>query len=164
MCVGCAGKPPYILTRIRMWDKDLREICRQSTTWQEYGTCLSGTLGTGVVLTGSARGNVFTDALKRLKHGTEYLNYGRDIISRWALDHISTLSSVPKILDIGLGEGTDLLNIKGRSGRPLDLYGLEVPERSAEEAGVDGIEVALVDIERETYPFEDATFDIVLAN
>ena len=101
---------------------------------------------------------MFTDALKRLKHGTEYLNYGRDIISRWAL------SSVPKILDIGLGEGTDLLNIKGRSGRPLDLYGLEVPERSAEEAGVDGIEVALVDIERETYPFEDATFDIVLAN
>jgi methionine biosynthesis protein MetW len=104
------------------------------------------------------------EALYRLKHGTEFLNYGRHIVEAWAVEHISTLTSAPDILDLGAGDGTDLINLKQRLDRSVNLHGLEVSERAIERARERGISVTNVDIEREVYPFADASIDIVLAN
>lgn len=103
-------------------------------------------------------------ALYRLKHGTEYLNYGRHIVEAWALDHASRSISTPSILDLGAGDGTDLINLRKSLNRSANLYGLEVSDPVIEKARQRGVNVTRVDIEREVYPFADASFDIVLAN
>lgn len=48
----------------------------------------------------------------KLKHGTEYLNYGRDIVVKYCERHItaSVDNTVFRILDLGAGSGTDLIN------------------------------------------------------
>jgi len=42
-----------------------------------------------------------------LKHGTEYLNYGREIITQWVAKCVASVSPEEevKILDIGCGGG-----------------------------------------------------------
>jgi len=53
------------------------------------------------------------------KKGTEYLNYGRHIIRKWGKDYILRKAEatdrqyiISRLLDIGCGHGTDLINIK----------------------------------------------------
>ena len=52
----------------------------------------------------------------KMKHGTEYLNYGRDIITgycRRCRERSVTEEGNPfKILDLGAGHGTDLINCR----------------------------------------------------
>ena len=57
--------------------------------------------------------------LWKIKAGTEELNYGRDILANYALEIAAARQSL-LILDIGLGSGKDLLNIRGkcRQARP----------------------------------------------
>ena len=97
---------------------------------------------------------------------TFYLNYGREIITNWCKEYIQELdSSTIKILDIGCGKGTDLMNIKEKiKNRTLKLFGIEYYEQYVKEARKKGINVFQIDIEREPIPVDDEFFDIVIAN
>ena len=102
---------------------------------------------------------------RRLKEGTEQLNYGRDIIVRWAAEKFTHTDTPLSILDLGCGHGDDLVNVRNRlAGKKIRLYGIEAsPENIRDSAGV-GIEVANVDLERSIYPFSDGTVDLIIAN
>jgi SAM-dependent methyltransferase len=106
--------------------------------------------------------------LLRLKAGTEELNYGRDILAEYALEIASGRTEL-QILDIGLGSGKDLINIrqKYREVYPslkVCLYGMECYPPNVEAARKEQIEVFSGNVETERFPFEDQSLDIVVAN
>lgn len=106
--------------------------------------------------------------LLKLKAGTETLNYGRDILAQYALD-IAADKTQLRILDIGLGSGKDLINIRkkcleAQPGLKLELFGLECYPPNIEAARKQGIMVSSVNIENQDFPFENGFFDIVLSN
>ena len=106
--------------------------------------------------------------LLKLKAGTEELNYGRDVLAGYVLE-IAAGKSALRILDIGLGAGKDLINIreKCRAAHPglkLELFGLECYPPNVEAARKQGIQVFPVNIENQTFPFADGFFDVVLSN
>ena len=107
---------------------------------------------------------MLSKALYSLKHGTEFLNYGRHLVESWAVYHASALRYTPRILDLGMGNGADLENMRKCLGRPVNLYGLDIGDSGIKKARDRGISVACIDIERERYPFDDCSIDIVLAN
>ena len=102
--------------------------------------------------------------LRRLKSGTEELNYGREIIARWAAAHLRDASAPRLVLDIGVGHGADLANIKRSCPTPLQLHGIECYPPSVKLAEQQGIAVSSLNIERERFPYPDASFDVVVAN
>lgn len=103
----------------------------------------------------------------RLREGKEYLDYGRDIVINMVKQYINTncnSQDIVTILDIGAGSGTDLNNIRNEIKRNTQLFAVETFEPNLnrlDELGVKGCEV---NIERERLPFQDSTFDIVIAN
>jgi SAM-dependent methyltransferase len=106
--------------------------------------------------------------LLKLKAGTEYLNYGRDILAKDVLDIASEKTHL-RILDIGLGSGKDLVNIRqkclaARPGMKIEMFGLECYPPNVEMAQKQGIQVFSVNIETQKFPFEDGFFDVVLSN
>jgi len=102
--------------------------------------------------------------LRRLKSGTEELNYGREIVARWAGDHFRSAAVRGAVLDIGAGRGYDLMSIQRASSIPLELHGIECHAPYATDAEQQGIAVRRLDIERERLPFQEASFDVVVAN
>ena len=108
--------------------------------------------------------DAFISALRRLKSGTEELNYGREIIARWARLHFGDAAGRGSVLDIGVGHGDDLLNIRRSCATPLDLHGIECYPPNVKLAEQRGILVQSLDIERERFPYPDASFDLVVAN
>ena len=57
---------------------------------------------------------------KKLREGTESLDYGRDIIVQMAENYfVHNKYEEYKVLDIGAGRGTDLQNIKKRLNTDL---------------------------------------------
>jgi len=104
--------------------------------------------------------------LKKLKAGTEELNYGRDVIARIVRKHFpETDGEALRLLDLGLGLGGDVAGIReALAPREVKANGLENYEPYVREAEKKGIKVVQVDIEREVFPFEDSSFDLVLAN
>jgi ubiquinone/menaquinone biosynthesis C-methylase UbiE len=105
------------------------------------------------------------DRLARLKEGTEYLNYGRDIIVSMATDHLVTIEGPVRVLDVGFGHGADLLNIRQIDPeREVSLYGIDAYGPSVEDGAGKGIQASLLDVETERLPFDDQYFDIVVAN
>jgi SAM-dependent methyltransferase len=74
-----------------------------------------------------------------------------------------------RVLDIGLGAGKDLVNIRQQClaafpDLKLELYGLECYPPNVEAARKEGIQVFPVNVENGTFPFEDGFFDVVLSN
>ena len=106
------------------------------------------------------------EILFKIKQKTYYLNYGRDIVASMGSDYFRKREQFEaKVLDIGLGEGWDLENIrKGAENTKLSLFGIECYEPNAIIARQKGIEVASVDIERQSLPFGDASMDLIVAN
>jgi len=106
------------------------------------------------------------EMIYRLKRGTEHLNFGRDIVKDWATSYIKDIGKDEiRILDIGVGEGTDLLNIKENlPGKRFGLFGIEFYQRNIELAEKNGITVFSINIEKEVIPVEDEFFDIIIAN
>ncbi len=102
----------------------------------------------------------------KLKHGTEYLNYGRHIVASWGIKYAGMSNNQDiKILDIGMGEGTDLLSIKrALPNMNVNLFGVEYYQPNAEKAKQNGINVYPINIENESVPTSDGYFDIVMAN
>jgi ubiquinone/menaquinone biosynthesis C-methylase UbiE len=106
--------------------------------------------------------------LLKLKAGTEVLNYGRDVLVQYALE-IARGKTELRLLDIGLGSGTDLINIRKKCAEvypklKLELYGFECYAPNVEAATKEGIRVFPGNVEAEKFPFEDQFFDIVVAN
>jgi SAM-dependent methyltransferase len=111
---------------------------------------------------------------KRLKSGTEELNYGREIIAAWGADAYYTTERVAgrgaarpfRALDIGCGHGTDLKNIRAAAGDPadLELHGVESFAPNVKECRAAGIATYALDIERDSLPGADGDFDLVSAN
>lgn len=102
--------------------------------------------------------------LRQLKSGTEELNYGREIVERWAADHLRSLAAPGRVLDIGVGLGADLLGIRRASPIPLELHGIECHAPYAAHAEQQGIAIERLDIEGERFPYADASIDLVVAN
>ncbi len=105
-------------------------------------------------------------ALRPMMMSGAPLSFGRDIIPKWCLPDIRRAHTLPiKILDIGCGTAEDLQNIRmAARGISLELHGVEVDNRLAAAAREAGVEVCSLDVEREPLPWDDATYDIVIAN
>lgn len=112
------------------------------------------------------RGGLLEKLFHELKHGTEYLNYGREVVARWASEYGNRLNSDDiKVLDIGMGTGTDLLNIKRNlPGKNIRLFGIELYQPNVEKAKQNSITVFPINIESESIPVDDQEFDIIVAN
>lgn len=112
--------------------------------------------------------------ITKWKEGTEYLNYGRDIISDWAIKYIEEQNKINHkdnyiIFDHGCGHGDDLILIqnKVKSILPnikLNLYGIENYQPFVEECKNKGIHVFSLDLEKEIYPMKDESVDIIISN
>lgn len=101
--------------------------------------------------------------MKRLKTGTEYLNYGRDIIAGWGSEVLTEVKQ-PRILDIGAGGGSDLASIADRLGSSPDLHGVDCHIPNLETLQARNIRAVSLDIERDTLPYSDGFFHLAVAN
>lgn len=105
-----------------------------------------------------------------LKKGTEFLNYGREIIQDWGAEHAARIASREVVLyDLGCGHGTDLVNIKSaadkRFGRiAWKLLGIENFSEYQKECKALGIQTFAVDLEKDSYPGKDGSVDVLIAN
>ncbi len=105
-------------------------------------------------------------ALVSLKEDSKYLNWGRDIIRRWALDFSLEKKSL-RVLDVGCGQGRDLLNIKTaleEKNVSVEMYGIEVYEEYKKMSEAAGIAVVSINLETEAFPYEDNYFDLIVVN
>jgi SAM-dependent methyltransferase len=68
----------------------------------------------------------------------------------------------PRLLDVGCWDGTATVRFADTLGAAM--AGIEIFPEPAERARARGIDVAAVDLEREGFPWADATFDVVIAN
>lgn len=101
--------------------------------------------------------------IKKLnKKNNKELNYGRDIVISWVSDYLRGYDSV-KILDVGCGYGTDLLNIS-KFNNNIDCFGIETNPLCIDFLKTKNISVSDINIEIDRLPFEDDFFDIVIAN
>lgn len=108
------------------------------------------------------------------KTGTEYLNYGREIIKNWVVDYVvknykKNQQKEFKILDQGCGHGDDLINIQSKIKElqlpiQLELYGIENYPPYVQECKEKGIKVYSLDIERDIYPFNENSIDVIITN
>lgn len=110
--------------------------------------------------------NMVRKLVTPLKEKTTYLNYGREIIVNWCSEYVGDINRHEiKLLDIGCGRGTDLLNIKGTvKNKRIELFGVEYYEPNARQAKQNGLQVLSINIEKESIPVEDEFFDVVIAN
>lgn len=108
--------------------------------------------------------SAFRQTIFNLKSGTEHLNYGREIVSGWATKHCRLVAETPRLLDLGVGSGADLLNVRGKVGRNVALFGVESYEPDIAQAAEKGIEIATVNLEYDRLPYADEWFDVVIAN
>lgn len=114
----------------------------------------------------------------RLKSGTEHLNYGRHILRDWGAQAFRergiALETQPfRVLDLGCGHGTDLKNIRGEIERRypnddlrqvVELHGVESYPPYIAECRAEGIRTHSLNIERDLFPGEDGSFDVIVAN
>lgn len=106
----------------------------------------------------------------RMKKGTEYLNYGREIITDYCIKCTKDCekSGNIRILDLGAGAGTDLQNCRkklaggGRTG--IELWALESYAPNVERLKKQGIQVRCFNIERDRFPFQDESMDFIIMN
>jgi methionine biosynthesis protein MetW len=92
------------------------------------------------------------------------LRYGRELISRTIYNHFKRGHNI-KVLDIGCGDGDDLLNIQKQLGSlSCKVYGIESDPKHAEDCRRRGIDISSLDIERDIFPFPDKFFDVIIIN
>lgn len=103
---------------------------------------------------------------RKFRKGAEYLDYGRDIIVEMAVRGMGDCGARSiSVLDIGVGSGRDLMNVKERFRKTeVMLYGVDSYIPNVKRAQEMGIETHYLDIERQQLPFLNNFFDIVIAN
>ncbi|MBL8018046.1 MAG: methyltransferase domain-containing protein [Leptospirales bacterium] len=109
-----------------------------------------------------------------LKKGTEYLNYGRDILKDWGAAHAVSLSKLKPsaavaVYDIGCGHGTDIVNIRNAATAAVPsikwkLEGIENFIDYQKECKSLGIKTYAVDLERDVFPGNNSSVDVLVAN
>jgi len=86
------------------------------------------------------------------------LNYGREIVARFVS------GGDPRVvLDLGPGLGEDMAAVRAAHPRAR-IVGLEAHAPYAERLRSMGVEVVTCNIERDAFPFEDGTVDLIVAN
>jgi len=76
------------------------------------------------------------------------------------IKQIITPLSCRKFLDVGCGDGT-ITEMIGRILNTEDMFGLDISEIAVKEATKKGIRVVQADIENNSFPFDDNSFDLV---
>lgn len=100
-----------------------------------------------------------------LLKGTMKENYGRKIIVSWACRDLTNSGEKIRVLDVGLGKGNDVLNIRAAlKEKEALLFGVECYGPNITAARVAGITVFDIDIEHGSIPVEDGFFDVVICN
>lgn len=87
------------------------------------------------------------------------LSYGREQIERYA----AALKPPRAVLDIGVGDGYDLMTVKRLHPGAL-LLGLDFRQEKLHAAEKLGISPHRVDLEADAFPFPDESVDLVIAN
>lgn len=102
----------------------------------------------------------------KMKHGTEYLNYGRDIIVECCKRSKmrSNNNERFRILDLGAGSGTDLFNCMKELKGNAELFALESYSPNVETLEKNGVCVRCFNIERDSFPFESESIDFIIMN
>jgi methionine biosynthesis protein MetW len=102
--------------------------------------------------------------LAELKRESEYLNWGREIVVEFVSKYALRGETI-RVLDLGPGEGADLMNVKETFvSSNVELFGVECYDEYVSNLQQKGVNVCKLNIERERFPFEDKTFDIIIAN
>ncbi|MGC8622268.1 MAG: class I SAM-dependent methyltransferase [Caldisphaera sp.] len=91
------------------------------------------------------------------------LNYGRHIIENFAKKIRNNRETCDGILDIGAGQGSDLMIFK-KYFQYAKLMALEYHESNILTLLNKGIKTFKCDIERDRFPFDDESVDIIIAN
>ena len=94
----------------------------------------------------------------RMKYVDHYEVYGRHILDQW-----SSFIPCNEVLDLGCGNGSDLMIIKNRHATS-HCVGVEYSDWAKEQLKGIGIEPITVDLEREKLPFKDESIDLVICN
>jgi SAM-dependent methyltransferase len=108
--------------------------------------------------------------LYKIAKKNEHLNWGRDIVLSWSLEHIrKDINNEIKILDLGMAHGDDLINVGNESGiqfknKNLKLHGVECYPPYLKAAIERGILGKSLNIEADRYPYKKETFNIIIAN
>lgn len=87
------------------------------------------------------------------------LNYGRRQIKGF----LSSLKPFRSVLDVGAGWGNDLL-LAREAHPPADLHAIEIDEESGRKLRGEGIHTHAIDLERDPFPFDAESLDVVMAN
>ncbi len=86
-----------------------------------------------------------------------------DLVGRFAVD--KDPGQVLNILDLGCGEGKDLLNIRKHwPEKKFCLYGVECFAPNCQKASANGITIHNINMENALIPAKDGFFDVVIAN
>lgn len=103
---------------------------------------------------------------RKFREGTHNHDFGRDVVLNLMKKYIDKSDSDSlKVLDIGVGSGIDLENIKNFfNTKKFQLWGMDINELNLIGVREKGIIAHCLDIEREKWPFRDEFFDIVVAN
>jgi len=91
------------------------------------------------------------------------LNYGRDVIKGFSMK----INKYNNVLDIGAGSGVDLLcykEVAEKKGGKIELSALETHPSNLETLKHHNIKAYNIDLEKEKFPFNDNSLDIVNAN
>jgi SAM-dependent methyltransferase len=108
---------------------------------------------------------MFSKAMEWRNKGYKNI-YGTNTIREWCASFQLSEQDTISVLDIGCGDGRDLVAIRDRlrSQCPVHLFGIEQTEGLALVARKHGVDTSCVDLESESLPYPDNYFDIVTAN
>jgi SAM-dependent methyltransferase len=87
------------------------------------------------------------------------LNYGRPVIRRL----LSEAAPFTRVLDLGAGRGGDLESARAIAPA-AELHALEVYPVYIRVLAEKNINVAQFDLERDEFPYDDGSFDVIIAN
>jgi methionine biosynthesis protein MetW len=102
--------------------------------------------------------------LVRLKNRyvSAYDAMSRDIVHSWSTEYLSQKCE-PRVLDIGCGQGDDLIRIIN-DVPAASAYGLDILPENIANMRQRNIEVRVCNLENQEFPFEQGYFDLVIAN
>ena len=92
------------------------------------------------------------------------LQYGRECIIQMAKEYYQNTEDSLCILDIGLGQGIDIVNINNNLQGNHKLFGVESYGPYRLEAEEKGITVVDINIESDNLPFHSDFFDLIIIN
>jgi SAM-dependent methyltransferase len=88
--------------------------------------------------------------------------FGRDIVRDWGLLYLHRKCE-PRVLDVGCGQGDDLIRIV-KDIPDVSAYGFELQRETNKYLRQHGIDIQALNLESHKFPFKADFFDLVLAN